>query len=87
VKSSALRLESISPGVDQIVREILDAAAARNCDGLKLLLHPYLHWAEGDAVTLRGRTNVLRWLATREGPLGPPARVELRDGQVYRWTA
>jgi hypothetical protein len=30
---------------------------------------------------------VLRWLAGRQTPLAPPARVELRNGQIYRWTS
>src|SRR5713101_5867339 len=40
------------------------------------------------AVTQRGRTNVLRWLALQPSPLAPPARFELRDGQIYRcWSS
>jgi hypothetical protein len=53
---------------------------------LKFLLHPYLHWSEGsDAVTLRGRANELHWLMERQPTLVRPERVELRDGQIYRW--
>jgi len=48
------------------------------------LLHPYLHWTDGP-VSLRGRTNVLRHLADHPTPR-PPREVEVRDGQVYRWT-
>jgi len=48
------------------------------------LLHPYLHWVDG-AVALRGRTNVLHHLAEHPTPK-PPESVEVRDGQVYRWT-
>jgi hypothetical protein len=33
---------------------------------------------------MRGRSNVLQWLAARP-PTAPPASYELRDGQVYRW--
>jgi hypothetical protein len=51
--------------------------------GLRELLHPYLHFADGDVV-LRGRTNVLAHL--REHPVPrPPSRTEVREGQVYRW--
>jgi len=50
---------------------------------VRLLLHPYLQWADGD-VRLRGRTNVLRHLADHPTPR-PPAEVEIRDAQVYRW--
>ena len=51
---------------------------------LRALLHPYLHWHDGDVV-LRGRTQVLRHLQGVPTPR-PPAHVEARDGQVYRWT-
>jgi hypothetical protein len=53
-------------------------------DELTLLLHPSLHFTDG-AVALRGRTNVLDHL--RGHPAAkPPTEVEIRDGQVYRWT-
>jgi hypothetical protein len=52
-------------------------------DALRPLLHPYLHFEDRDVV-LRGRTRVLAQL--REHPVPrPPARTEVRDGQVYRW--
>lgn len=47
------------------------------------LLHPYLHWHDGDA-QLRGRTQVLRHLQEHPTPR-PPAEVEVRDGRIYRW--
>lgn len=50
----------------------------------KDLLHPYLHFTDGD-VALRGRTNVLAHLRSHPTPK-PPREVEVRDGQVYRWT-
>jgi hypothetical protein len=51
---------------------------------LRPLLHPYVHFTDG-AVSLRGRSNVLRHL--QESPGARPARsVEVRDGQIYRWT-
>ena len=51
---------------------------------LRPLLHPYLRWVDGQ-VSLRGRTKVLAHL--RDGPTPrPPREVEVRDGQVYRWT-
>jgi hypothetical protein len=79
-------MSDVPAEVDHIVSEALSAAAEANWDRLKLLLHPYLRWSvEDDAVTLRGRTNVLRWLAARHAPLAHPERVELRDGQIYRW--
>jgi hypothetical protein len=51
---------------------------------LRPLLHPHLHWKDG-AVALRGRTRVLRHLEAHPGAR-PPQGVEVRDGQVYRWT-
>jgi hypothetical protein len=50
---------------------------------LRPLLHPYLHWTDGD-VRLRGRSNVLEHLRAHPTPR-PPREVEVRDGQVYRW--
>lgn len=47
------------------------------------LLHPYLHWHDRD-LALRGRSNVLAHLREHPRPR-PPDRVEVRDGQVYRW--
>jgi len=47
------------------------------------LLHPYVHFTDG-AVALRGRTNVLAHLRSHPTPK-PPAAVEVRDGQLYRW--
>ncbi|WP_432479612.1 MmcQ/YjbR family DNA-binding protein [Nocardioides sp. GXQ0305] len=50
---------------------------------LRPLLHPHLHWTDRD-VHLRGRSRVLEHL--RAHPRArPPAQVEVRDGQVYRW--
>ena len=71
--------------MEQIVSQVLLATAQRDWEELRRLLHPYLHWSEHGGVKLRGRRNVLSWLATRQGSLAPPERVELRDGQVYRW--
>ena len=50
---------------------------------LRPLLHPYLHFTDRD-LTLRGRSNVLDWL--REHRVKPPTEVEVRDGQIYRWS-
>jgi len=50
---------------------------------LRPLLHPYLHWDDGD-VHLRGRSQVLEHLRAHPTPR-PPHEVEVRDGQVYRW--
>jgi hypothetical protein len=56
----------------------------RDWAGLRPLLHPYLHWRDG-ATALRGRRNVLAHLAAHPTPR-PPESVEVRDGQVYRWS-
>ena len=50
---------------------------------LRPLLHPYLHWTDGD-VNLKGRSNVIQHLQAHPTPR-PPREVEVRDGQVYRW--
>ena len=47
------------------------------------LLHPYLRFTDGDTA-LRGRNNVLTYLRSHPTPK-PPAAVEIRDGQVFRW--
>ena len=51
---------------------------------LRPLLHPYVHWHDGD-VALRGRTNVLRHLQQVPTPR-PATAVEVRDHQIYRWS-
>jgi len=51
---------------------------------LRPLLHPYLHWHDGE-LALRGRTIVLRHLQAHPTPR-PPTEVEVRDGQLYRWS-
>ena len=58
----------------------------RNWRALIPLLHPYLHWSGPDNVTIRGRKNVLAMLTERTDPPEPPTSVELRDGQIYRWS-
>lgn len=51
---------------------------------LTTYFHPYLHFTDGD-VALRGRKNVLAHLRAHPTPK-PPTEVEVRDGQVYRWS-
>jgi hypothetical protein len=70
--------------VDQIIADVLDAAARDDRATLVQLLHPYLHWTEGGR-TIRGRNNVFARLAAGPPP-SQPGRYELRDGQIYRWT-
>ena len=70
--------------MDDVIVEALGAIERRDLTVLQALLHPYLHWSDGE-VRLRGRVNVLAHLATH--PVAePPAAYELRDGQIYRWT-
>jgi hypothetical protein len=64
--------------------EVLAAIARRDEAALRALLHPYLHWTDAVGETVRGRTKV-RARIRASPPPGPPASVELRDGQVYRW--
>ena len=69
------------------VEAVHAALAAKDGPGLRLLLHPYLHWTDPTGRHLRGRTKVLEYLADAGHLAGPPASVEVRDGQIYRWTA
>ncbi len=65
-----------------------DAAWARidegDLAGATPLLHPDLHWQDRD-LTLHGRHHVLAHLREHPRPR-PPYAVEVRDGQIYRWT-
>ena len=66
------------------VAEVLDALQRGDRERLRLALHPYLRWTREDGTVLRGRRRLLDLLAEAP-PLGPPASVELRDGQICRW--
>jgi hypothetical protein len=70
--------------MEDVVRRAHEAMRARNWDDLRLLLHPYLHWASSDGRTVRGRIKVMAMLAERD-PLLWPTSVEVRDDQIYRW--
>lgn len=59
------------------------AVDAGEWDRARLLLHPYLHFHDG-GTALRGRNAVLAHLRSHPTPK-PPAAVEVRDGQLYRW--
>jgi hypothetical protein len=61
-----------------------DRIERQDWPAVRELLHPDLHWTDGDVV-LRGRRQVLGHLAVRPTPR-PPAEVETRDDQIYRWT-
>jgi Domain of unknown function (DUF4440) len=70
--------------VGELTRAAHEAMLARDWEGLRLILHPYLHWTGADGSRLRGRTKVIERLQNAEPPV-EPAAVELRDGQIYRW--
>lgn len=69
---------------DEVVRPAHQAMLERDWDGLRLMLHPYLHWTTAEGDRLRGRTKVMARLRAAAPPTEPIA-VELRDGQIYRW--
>ncbi len=72
--------------MDSVVGDVLEAATKRDWDTLRLKLHPYVRWKPASGETLNGRNAVLAMLA-ESAPLTQPAAYELRDGQIYRWTA
>ncbi len=75
----------MSDDADRAVQALYAALTDHDEARLRRLLHPYLHWAGADGVTVRGRTKVLALLDDRQAPPNPPTAVELRDGQIYRW--
>jgi hypothetical protein len=66
------------------IHEALAAVERRDWEGLKPLLHPYLHWTTKGGAMLRGRQQVMARLVA-DPPSGPPSTCDLRDGQIYRW--
>lgn len=68
----------------QITQTAYEAMLTRDCEGLRLLLHPYLHWTTSDGTRIRGRVAVMERLRHAAPPAAPDA-VELRNGQIYRW--
>ena len=51
---------------------------------VRSLLHPHVRFRDGD-VEVVGRSRLLAHLADHPTPR-PPVSVEVRDGQLYRWT-
>jgi hypothetical protein len=74
------------PEGDRLVAKVLDAAHVGMPDQARLALHPYLHWTDASGTVVRGRTRVVTMLERRDRPLEQPRAVELRDGQIYRWS-
>jgi hypothetical protein len=71
--------------MDNAVRGALEAAGDGDRDALRLKLHPYVRWELPSGQVVRGRRAVLEMLLQGPPPK-PPASIELRDGQIYRWT-
>ena len=67
-----------------MTRAAYESMLERDWEGLRLMLHPYVHWSAADGTRLRGRTKVLERLQHAAPPV-MPAAVELREGQIYRW--
>jgi hypothetical protein len=81
---SRLPRQGILKAMDPVVRDVLEAAARRDWDTLRLKLHPYIRWKLNSGKTLSGRNAVLAMLAETPPPT-EPAAYEVRDGQIYRW--
>ena len=62
-----------------------DLVEKREWGEARLLLHPYIRFEDGNT-RIRGRTRVLRHFADHPTPR-PPEEVEVRDGQLYRWSS
>jgi hypothetical protein len=60
-----------------------DLIEKRQWDDVRPLLHPYLDF-EDHGVAVRGRRSVIEHLTGHPTPR-PPAEVEVRGGQIYRW--
>ena len=72
--------------MDDAGEDAYAALRAGDWDRLRLLLHPYLHWTGADGQVVRGRAKVMAALQAAPIPSDRPNVVELRDGQVYRWS-
>jgi hypothetical protein len=67
-----------------MVQRALDALASGDAAQIVELIHPYVHFTRPDGRVIRGRS---RMLAELDATLpAAPASIELRDGQIYRWT-
>ena len=55
----------------------------RDWDGLRMLLHPYLHWTTANGTGFVALRRFMELLQAGPPPAAPIA-VELRDGQIYR---
>lgn len=67
-----------------MVQRALDALSRGDAAAMRELVHPYVHYSRSDGRVIRGRSRMLTEL---DGALpAAPASIELRDGQIYRWT-
>ena len=72
--------------MDVVAERALDLIAQRDWDAIRDVVHPYLHWTRSDGSVLRGRTTLIAAIEAGDLVPLPPERIELRDGQIYRWT-
>lgn len=71
--------------MDVVAERAMELIAQRDWAAIREVLHPYLHWTRADGSTLRGRSKLIASLEAGRPVPAPPASVELRDGQIYRW--
>ena len=67
-----------------LVAAVRDSVERGDRAVLRRVLHPYVRWTSAGTTTF-GRTRVLALLAERRAA-GEPVAVEVRNGQVYRWS-
>jgi hypothetical protein len=58
--------------VDDVTQTAYEAMLTRDWDGLRLLLHPYLHWTTSDGTRIRGRVTVMERLRHAAPPAARP---------------
>jgi hypothetical protein len=78
-------MSRVNDNEQSAVEAVYSALAKGDSASLRVLLHPYLHWTGTDGVTVRGRTKVIALIDDQATAPEPPAAVQLRDGQIYRW--
>jgi hypothetical protein len=69
--------------MEGLIERALEAIGQRDWASLRLVLHPYVRWQDGDT-SIRGRTKVMGHLRVHP-QVQPPGSWEVRDGQIYRW--
>jgi hypothetical protein len=73
--------------MDDVSTRAHAAIVAGEWNAVRALLHPYLHWTDGNGQTFRGRSKVLAMLEQTAQAPAKAQFIELRDGQIYRWRA